>query len=77
MVLSGGLDHTHPCKTRRNKQEDAMEHPLHLQALCEHARMSFSTNHSIILCSSVHFSFLQFKRPLGLGFLKLHAKTVS
>lgn len=54
-----------------------MEHPLHLQALCEHAHMSFSINHSIILCSSVHFSFLQFKRPLGLGFLKLQVKTVS
>lgn len=39
--------------------------------------MSFSTNHFIIFCSVVHFSFLIAKGLLGLGFLKLQVKTVG
>lgn len=58
-----------PLQKQKNKQKDATEHPLHLLALCDCAPMSFSTKHSIISCSLVHFSFLTSKGLLDWDFL--------
>lgn len=66
MIWPGELHGTSPCKTRRNKQKDAIEHPLELLALCIYPRIFL--HYFIISCRFVQFSFLASKAYLDWDF---------
>lgn len=66
MIWPGELHGASPCKTRRNKLKDAMEHPLELLALCIYPRVFL--HYFIISYRSVQFSFLASKGCLDWDF---------